>query len=1124
MCDILQWNCKGLRSRAEILKVLMHEHNPGIVCLQETKLGNNLFNPGLNYNFYHSAPPPGHHPKGGAAIIIHKSLQHSQIHLRTHLQAVAVRFVKNKQVTICSVYLPPDLQYTVDDLQNLINELPPPFILLGDFNAHNPLWGGESANRNGSGEVVEAVIDSNYISLLNDGSPTYCNVHSRYTSSIDLSLCSSDIFLDFIWSVNGDLNGSDHFPIHLKWAVNTPSKTTPKWKEDEADWNKYSKGIKIDREFSSFNSHIDAYKYLTKAMLDSAYASIPQTKGNPRRPAVPWWDKTCGVLRKITRKCYRKYKNSGSSTTKTIYQRALAKQRRYYKKKKRESWIYYINGINSKTPIGKVWNKVRKLSGKYVPSPLPTLKVNGTLVTEPKEVAEKLCSHFSNISSPENYSSDFQNIRESQVSLNFESDNSEVYNARFSLRELRDALSSANPTAPGEDNILYSMLKHLPEHAKVFLLKIINKIWETSIMPKLWKISMIIPIRKPGKDSSAATSYRPIALTSCVCKIMEKMVNNRLVWFLEENNLLSPLQYGFRRNRSTLDPLLRLSNQIQQGFAKQQQTVGVFFDLEKAYDTTWRHGIIKQFHSMGIRGNMIKFLKSFLSERFIKVRVGSEVSRANKQEEGVPQGSVLSVTCFSVAINKIVEAISSPTQCSLFVDDFAIYCTSYDAVSACKYIQQAIDSVTKWADENGFKFSVSKTVAVRFTRSRREEVIPTLTLKGNILPFEDTVKFLGMTLDKKLTWSLHIDKLKVEVKRSLNILRVVSGFNWGADRKSLLNLYNSLCRSKLDYGCEIYSSACKTKLKELDVVHNQGLRICSGAFRTSPVESLYVDTNQLPLDLRREELGLRYLMRLKSSPQNPTFKVLRECNDRGFGSRSSKPLQIRINQEVGDASIKGQKTLKIGHIEVPPWLVPEPTICPKLMNKNSQSEEEIRAKFYEHDKVHKNSVKIFTDGSKSLQGVGCSAVESDYAFLGKLPDHASIFTAELTAINQALKLAASSKHKYFTIYSDSFSSLSALQKRNSSHPLIQKAQEWLFWLATRHKYISFCWVPSHMGIQGNEDADKEAKNAAELPEINIIKIPHSDMKGPIKSYILKKWQERWSSPLLANNKKLIYIP
>ena len=151
------------------------------------------------------------------------------------------------------------------------------------------------------------------------------------------------------------------------------------------------------------------------------------------------------------------------------------------------------------------------------------------------------------------------------------------------------------------------------------------------------------------------------------------------------------------------------------------------------------------------------------------------------------------------------------------------------------------------------------------------EEIPTRTLKGDSLPYEKEVKFLGMILDAKLTWSSHIDALKLKVKTSMNILKGVSGFSRGADKKPFLKLYDSLCWSKLDYGCQFYSSASKALLSQLDVMHNMGLRICSGAFKTSPIESIYVDTEHMPLDLKREELGLRYLVGIKSFPKNPSL-------------------------------------------------------------------------------------------------------------------------------------------------------------------------------------------------------------------------------------------------------------
>ena len=208
------------------------------------------------------------------------------------------------------------------------------------------------------------------------------------------------------------------------------------------------------------------------------------------------------------------------------------------------------------------------------------------------------------------------------------------------------------------------------------------------------------------------------------------------MWYLEKNSLLSSVQFGFRKNRSSLDPLVRLTTQIQQGFSNRCQTIGVFFDLEKAYDTTWRRGIIKQMCKMGFRGKMMQFISSFLTDRFIKVRIGNTFSSPYELEEGVPQGSVLSVTCFAIAINSIAESVSSPVKASLFVDDFAIYVTTYDAVAACNYLQRSIDAISRWADNNGFRFSQIKTVAVRFTRCTRKETIPNLILKDSVIPYE----------------------------------------------------------------------------------------------------------------------------------------------------------------------------------------------------------------------------------------------------------------------------------------------------------------------------------------------------------------------------------------------------
>ena len=150
------------------------------------------------------------------------------------------------------------------------------------------------------------------------------------------------------------------------------------------------------------------------------------------------------------------------------------------------------------------------------------------------------------------------------------------------------------------------------------------------------------------------------------------MINKRLTWFLESNNHISQFQSGFRSDRSTTDNLVRLETFIRDAFIKKEHVVAVFFDLEKAYDTTWRYGILKDIHKLGLRGRLPTFIEGFLADRAMQVRVGSSLSDYYDQEQGVPQGGVLSTTLFSIKINDIVKCLGNLTDCSLYVDDFCI--------------------------------------------------------------------------------------------------------------------------------------------------------------------------------------------------------------------------------------------------------------------------------------------------------------------------------------------------------------------------------------------------------------------------------------------------------------------
>ena len=285
--------------------------------------------------------------------------------------------------------------------------------------------------------------------------------------------------------------------------------------------------------------------------------------------------------------------------------------------------------------------------------------------------------------------------------------------------------------------------------------------------------------------------------------------------------MISGSQAGFRKNYSTNDRLVRLESFISDAFVKKEHCVTIFFDLEKAYDTTWKYGIMKDLHNIGLRGCLANFISNFLSDRSFNVRIGSTLSDTFEQEQGVPQGSILSPTLFNIKIKCVND-----TDSSLYVDDFGIFYKSKNMENIEFRLQRCLNIVVTWATENGFKFSKTKTQCfLFFFHLRGLHPDPVLNIYGPPIPVVEEAKFLGLLFDKKLSFIPHIKAAKAKCLKALDVLKVLSNTNWGGDLSVLLNLYRSLVRSKLDFGSVVYGSARKSYLKCLDTIHHQGLRL-----------------------------------------------------------------------------------------------------------------------------------------------------------------------------------------------------------------------------------------------------------------------------------------------------------
>jgi ribonuclease HI len=1111
---IIQWNCRGLRANYTDLLVLLGSKQPSVCCLQELKIPPQYSFPNRQYTLHISDTINNNFIDTG--ILINKTIPNSKISLSVNFSAVACRISLHKPITVCSVYLPPSSRWDHSDLLSLLAQLPPPVLLMGDFNAHGTLWG--CTNTDNKGVEIEDLLLNGNVCLLNKKMHTYLHPATGSRSALDLSFCDPSLFLDFSWSVHSDLCGSDHYPVILSITSAQPLDTPERYKVHAADWAEFTSLCITDLDGDKVSYSDDPISAFVETMLDIADSSIPKTRAKPKRIHKPWFTDECQRAIINRKKTLAKFKVQATATTLDAVRKSRAQARRTLRQAKKDSWRKYISTLTTRTPVKKVWQMVSRIAGKHQPSTVSHLEVNGTPVEEPQQIANTLAATISHNSSCSHYTHVFQQYKAQaeKHNLQFKSTNKESYNQLFSLAELQCALKKSHDTAPGPDNVHYQMLKHLPESCLLTLLSVFNDIWTSGKFPSSWSEATVIPLPKPGKDHKDPGNYRPIALTSCICKTFERMVNDRLMWYLETKGCLSALQSGFRKQRSTTDQLVRLETFIRDGLLRGEHVVSVFFDLEKAYDTTWKYGIMRDLHATGLKGRLPLFIADFLANRQFRVRLGSTLSDYYSQEMGVPQGSILSVTLFILKINSIVNCLPPHVRGSLYVDDFLICYRSKDMRCLERQLQFCLNKIERWADENGFRFSKSKSVCMHFCHKRIPHPDPELKIYDGLIPVVEEAKFLGLIFDRKLTFKAHIKYLKDRCLKTINLLRVVAHTDWGADSATLLRLYRALVRSKLDYGCIIYGSARKSYLQPLDRVQNLALRICLGAFRTTPIPSLHVEAHEMPIHLRRDKLALQYMVKLKSNMKNPAYDCVFRPDLKALYHtkvRAIPTLGIRMSQHIKDACIPLKNIAPYTISSVPPWTLHSALFVFELHylgTKDYVPPDVYLTKLNELLSVFTGHHRIFTDGSKDCDTVGAAAVCSGEKRSVRLPDHSSIFSAEAHAILLALDIIQHSSHNKFIILSDSLSCLQSIHSMNLHNPLILDICNKIHKLTTCGNSICFIWIPSHIGISGNTLADSEAKAALQLPVTNLP-VPHADFVGLIKSYVDKRWQQSWDT-------------
>ena len=501
-------------------------------------------------------------------------------------------------------------------------------------------------------------------------------------------------------------------------------------------------------------------------------------------------------------------------------------------------------------------------------------------------------------------------------------------------------INSKQNSAPGEDKIPYDIFKKLPENGLKCILSLFNNIWNSGKIPSKFKHAIITPLLKPDKNPQNPASYRPISLTDHLGKLLETIITKRLNYVLEKKGIIKETQSGFRNKRQTLDHLTRLVNEVQLGKQDKKRIAAVFLDLEKAYDMLWRKGALHEIHKAGISGQMFNYIQDFLKDRTFQVKVGNKLSSEYIQENGTPQGSVISPTIFNIMINKATKMIKQYKNICLgqFADDTALWTNAKYSPRIHQSKNKKLTATNKLArmlekptnhlitelEKNGFKVNVSKTQCIFFHSKSNH----TLLLNGEKVVSRDHAKYLGVILDKFLNFKQHIKMLKARGIKALRILSYLSGKNWGLKAKHKLLLYKNYILPKMTYGEELFHHAPKSQLNILDRLQNTALRNITGLRKATKTEILHLVAGIDPLHIRRTKKQLNMFVRIFRNNKNPARNIYKAANWKGL-----EVNHRHENNSVVANTLKNKKLIKLYNKDIslvknnyPEWTLKDPKI------------------------------------------------------------------------------------------------------------------------------------------------------------------------------------------------------
>ena len=578
-----------------------------------------------------------------------------------------------------------------------------------------------------------------------------------------------------------------------------------------------------------------------------------------------------------------------------------------------------------------------------------------------------------------------------------------------------------------------------------------------------------------------------------------------------KDHLFHKQQYAYRPGTSTVEALHTLVSKLEKAVLNSQIAIAVFLDIAGAFDNTRTKSMVRALQKRGVSESIVRWIGYMLRFRIAETStLGCE--KEKRVTQGCPQGGILSPLLWNLVVDSLLQIndMDRAVHTQAYADDVTPLSIGIDPLTVSEKIQRTLDRLEEWAAEHSLSFSPSKTVVMMFTRKR--VVKPPLFLCGQRLTYHSEVKYLGVILNTRLTWTPHV---KAVTRRALTCLaqcRRAVGATWGMTPKAMKWIYTAVVRPIIEYACIIWcpSLTLVTTQKRLAKVQRSACAAITSPYPSTPSAALdtILDIPPLHVWLQGAALKAAHRMRLRGN-------------------------WLGVGTFVGSSKShvdKGNKLLKATEeLNFPVDLLPvvhrnfEPPYQVIIPERDHYKENPLPSLESNHSEVI-----CYTDGSKTDDGTGSGFVirgngisEDEHIALGSYP---TVFQSEVLAISAAAErlLRHSTEHTTITFYSDSQAALKALEPGLIRSRLVKECSDSLHGLA-RANQVTVKWIPGHEGHVGNERADEKAREGSSTKLVGpepAIPVSLTLIRSAINREVDKCHEKEWKNRIDCRESKI----